>query len=169
MTDRIRNAIDRTLFELWCGILAYGILALIIIGTGLFIFRPEDPISYPAGLLIGILCALVYAWHLWKSIDGALGLDTEAATKKMRLNYILRYTAALLVLALSALSGRISVLTVFAGIIGVKIGAYLNRPMKKISDRIYGEEPPYVPEESTGEEEGNDIPADDREAAGNLI
>ncbi len=141
MTERIKETVNRTLFELWCGILAYGLIGALLVFGICLIFPGMGTRACLRGFAIGILCALAYAWHLYHSIDRSLLLDQDSAVKKMRLQYILRYVCSLVILVIVSATGIGNVLTTFAGFIGVKIGAYLNKPMKLISDRIYGKEP----------------------------
>ena len=141
MTERIKSSTNRTLFELWCGILVYGVIGAVLLTATGILFSGMRTGHCLAGFAIGIAGALVYAWHLYRSIDEALMLDPDSAVKKMRLQYVLRYVVTLVILVIVSATGIGNVLTTFAGFLGVKIGAYLNKPMKLISDRIYGEEP----------------------------
>ncbi len=152
MTKKIRDGVDRTLFELECGIFSFGLLSELILAVLRFILKDRMTGQWgfwflSAGLWAGILLAAAYAFHMWWSLDRALSFDRETAVKKLRLAYLIRYLVLVTVLALAGFSGLVSWVTMFIGFMGVKIGAYLNRPMKLISDRIYGKEPPCIPPE----------------------
>ena len=134
MIIRMKNKINRTVFELWIGIIAFGLVCLIA-----DIFVP-DKITYLICLLIGIITALAAAYHMWWSIDRALDEGEGAATKKIRLQFVYRYLALIIVLGATGIFFGEYVLGTFAGIVGIKVSAYLQPLAKKISNLVYGEE-----------------------------
>lgn len=141
MKEKITK-INRTLFELETGILLFGV------ACQLFVFLIKDKVSYSLGLWMGILIAVISAFHMWWSLDRALELPERAAVKSMSIHNILRYlfiTAALILIAVSGIANPVSA---FLGIMGLKASAYMHFITRKISVAIYGEEilPPLIEE-----------------------
>lgn len=116
----MKKKIDPTLFEMWLGILAYGVVFEIV----LLLFSREP--SYSIGLWIGVLLALCGAFHMWWSLDRGLSLPEKDATKSIATQNIIRYFV--LVLALGALMfvDFANPIFVFCGYMGMKVSAYLN-------------------------------------------
>lgn len=162
LMSKIPELINRTLFELWLGILAFGLVC-----QAAFFLMP-DPGIYSIALWIGIAAAFLASFYMWWSFDRAFEMDEKAATKSVRLHYLLRYLFLAAVLAASGIFFGNYVLATFAGILGMKIGAYLQKPAKKISTLIYGIEilPPLI--EPEDEDEKADLPAS-VESAGSEI
>lgn len=147
MKEKITR-INRTLFELETGILLFGVVCQ------LFVFLIKDKISYSLGLWLGILIAVISAFHMWWSLDRALDLPERAAVKSMSTHNILRYLFITAALVLIAISGLANPLSAFLGIMGLKASAYMHFITKRISVVIYGEEilPPLI-EEPAGEQD----------------
>lgn len=141
MKEKITR-INRTLFELETGIVIFGAVCL------LFVFLVRDKAGYGFGLLLGILTAMLGAFHMWWSLDRALDLPERAAVKSMSVHNILRYVVIAAVLALTAISGAANPLAAFLGIMGLKASAYMHFITQKISTTVYGEEilPPLMEE-----------------------
>lgn len=152
--SKIPKLINRTLFELWLGILAFGLFCQ------LAVFFMPNPGIYSISLWIGVLAAVLASFHMWWSFDRAFDMDEKAATKNVRLHYLLRYLFLIAVLAASGIFFGNYVLATFAGILGMKIGAYLQKPAKKISTLIYGVEilPPLIKESE--EDQNAELPVD---------
>lgn len=130
----MKNKLNRTVFELWSGIIAFGLLCAIA-----DIFVP-DKIEYIICLLIGIVTALAASYHMWWAIDRALDEGEGGAAKKIRLQFVYRYLALIVVLGIVGVFFGEYVLGTFAGIVGIKVSAYLQPLEKKLSDLVYGEE-----------------------------
>ena len=133
MKERITR-MNRSLFELETGILIFGIAGQVVLlyfpGRGL----------YSAAWWIGIAIAVACAIDMWWALDRGLDLGQQGATKKLMIHYMIRYMGIAVVLASVALTDCLNPLITFAGVMGLKIGAYLNFFAKKVSTRIYGEE-----------------------------
>ncbi len=116
----MKRKIDRTLLELWLGILAYGAVFEIVL---LLFFR--NP-AYSIGLWIGIFLALAGTYHMWWSLDRGLDLPEKEAVKSMGAQNIMRYV--ILVIALGALmyTDFANPILAFCGYMGMKVSAYLN-------------------------------------------
>ena len=147
MKEKITR-MNRTLFELETGILLFGAACQVIV------FFVNDKSSYSLGLWIGILTAMISAFHMWWSLDRALDLPERVAVKSMSTHNILRYVFITLVLGLTAISRAANPLSAFAGIMGLKASAYLHFITRKISTIVYGEEilPPLIEEPAKGQE-----------------
>ena len=97
---------------------------------------------------MGILIAMVSAFHMWWSLDRALDLEERHAVKIMSTHNILRYFLIAVVFILIAISKIANPLSAFLGIMGLKVSAYMHFITKKISTLVYGEEilPPLIEE-----------------------
>ena len=123
--------------ELLCGILFFGILCQI----GLIIFLKGSGGYYSTGLWIGILLAMGMALHMTWSLDKALDYAPSDAIKKMRSYSLLRYAAVLIILGLMMIFDPASPLTAFLGLMGLKVGAYIQPFTHKAAIRL-GLKPP---------------------------
>ena len=116
--------IDRTLSEMFLGIIIFGLLCQITV-----IWFVPQKLLYTSGLWTGILTACIYAYHLWWSIDRnmTVNADNERGASAFSLKHsVLRYAAvALILLGLWFMGGNTPMLAGFLGIMGIKIGAYL--------------------------------------------
>ncbi|MGN1146951.1 MAG: ATP synthase subunit I [Lachnospiraceae bacterium] len=132
MTDRLKR-IDRTLLELWTGILLFGILCQCVVALPF----PIDRIKYAIGLWTGILVAVLSAFHMWFSLNRAFGYDEKTASRKLAGGYVIRYlvTAAFLLLLYFTDAGY--VLAGFLGVMGLKAGAFVQPLTHKFFNRIF--------------------------------
>lgn len=133
MKDQITK-INRSLFELETGILIFGIVCELVL-----LFFPQRGRT-SLSLWIGILIAMICAVDMWWTLDRALDLDQQSATKKISIHYMIRYFGIALVLVLVSLTTLINPLICFLGIMGLKISAYIHKISQKISTVFYGEE-----------------------------
>lgn len=140
--------INRTLFELETGILIYGVVCQLVI----MLIRNRP--GYSLGLWIGIVTAMLGAFHMWWSLDRALDLPEKAAVRSMSTHNIIRYLVFVLVVGAAAVTQIANPLFIFLGIMSIKVSAYMHFLTQKISVKIYGEEilPPLI-EEPAGEQE----------------
>ena len=145
---KIVLGINRTLFELEVGILIFGVVCQ------LFGFLPKDKLSYSMGLWLGIITAAFAAFHMWWTLDKGLDLEEKSAVGYLGRQNIIRYVVIVAVIAAAALSGVVSPLSAFLGIMGLKASAYMQPLTKKISRRIFGEEilPDLIEEPDTAQE-----------------
>ncbi len=140
MKQKIIN--NRTLWELFIGEFVFGLLSqtcLVVAGIFWKAFY-ERPFYHSVGLWIGVAFAGCIAVHMNKSISAALDYDSETATKVMKKDSILRYAAITLVLAGIMLTDIVNPLTVFLGIMSLKISAYCQPYTYKLMDRVVGKE-----------------------------
>lgn len=142
---------NATLIELWVGIVFFALISLL---AGIWFVG--NKLAYALGLLVGALTAVYLAWHMARSIDKMLdrtelGADAGAG---MRVSSLLRYGIVVLVLIITALvSEWVNPISVFIGIIGLKVAAYLQPFTHKIVFKVFGWEEEVYPEMPDTEEE----------------
>ena len=138
MTDRLKS-VDRTLLELWSGILVFAVACQLVV-----LPFPLDKAGYTIGLWIGILVALFSAFHMWHSLNKAFECDEKTAARKVAGGYVIRYliTAVCLVLLFYADRGYAPVLACFLGVMGLKAGAFLQPFTHKFYNWIFHETDP---------------------------
>ncbi len=115
--------LNETLRDLLISILAYGIVAQIIV-----MWFVPDISKYSIGLWIGIADAMFGAWHMWWSIDRNLTIhadDEKGANAASLKGSIIRYAVTIIILICVCLTDFAYPLATFAGMLGLKIGAYL--------------------------------------------
>lgn len=143
--------LNPTLVELWTGSVLFSVLALL--AGNWFV---ENRLAYGLGLLVGLLTAMYLAWHMAKSIEKMIdkaeqGFDGGAG---MRVSSLLRYGLVVLILIASAfVSEYVNPISVFIGILGLKVAAYLQPFTHKIVFKVFGLEEEVYPELPDTEEE----------------
>lgn len=126
--------INRTVFELWTGIVIYTLLCQIIA------FFVNDPANYSICLWVGSVTAIVSAYHMWWTIDMALSFGEADAPKKMSVQYVIRYICLVIILGIMGVRFGNYCIVTFVGILGIKVSAYLHPITRKIANLVYGEE-----------------------------
>ena len=124
-----------TLIELWIGVLIFGMLIEAVLLT---VF--DEKMYHSAGLLIGLAGAILMAAHMEYTIGRALSAGEAGAEKTMRLGYLLRYFTAALLMIVAAVSGWANPITIFAGLMTLKLSAYIEPYTHKISEKVCGKE-----------------------------
>lgn len=143
--------LNPTLVELWTGTVLFAALALL---AGIWFV--ENKLSYGLGLLVGTLAAMYLAWHMARSIEKMIdkaeqGLDGSVG---MRVSSLLRYGLVVLILIATAfVSEYVNPISVFMGILGLKVAAYLQPFTHKIVFKVFGFEEEVYPELPDTEEE----------------
>lgn len=127
----MRKKIDPTLFELCLGIFLYGIIFQVV----LLFFSRE--ISYSLGLWIGVALAAAGAVHMWWSIDKGMEQAAKQAAKTVGTNNLIRYLILVVVMFVLVYTDFANPIFMFCGYMGMKISAYLNPWLHKVSDRIF--------------------------------
>ncbi len=129
---------NETLTEMFCGEAVWSLLW----AAGILIFS-KDRLHGILGLVIGTALALFYTVNLYMSVEGCLDLDEKGAIAYTRKKYLIRYLVVCAVFVATALTGIGSIYTCFAGIMGIKLGAYLQPLVRRyIFKRI---DPPGEP------------------------
>ena len=149
MIKRLKAAEFRALLELMTGVLLFGLICWLAA-----LPFPIDQGRYAAGLWIGILLAWINALLMWRSLNKAFLGDEKYAVRQMAGGYILRYLLIAVVLLAVYFLDVGYVLATFMGVMGLKIGAYLQPLTHKFYNRLFHETDP-VPQ-PLAEEETND-------------
>ena len=129
MKDGIKN-ISETLKELLMGIIFYGIILEVLI---LCFGKEKGYLSI--GLWIGIFLAFAAAIHMWWGLEKGMELG-NGATKYLLSQNMIRYGVIVIAFGVICLWDIGNPLAAFAGIMGLKAGAYLQPFTHKISTKI---------------------------------
>ena len=122
----IIKKMSKTLKELLIGILFYGILVEVI---GICFIK--DKVYFSIGLWIGIVLALAAAVHMWWGIDKALDMGDAAGKYALSQNMV-RYGVIVVAFGALCVMDIGNPIAAFAGIMGLKAGAYLQPFTHKI-------------------------------------
>ena len=125
MNDSLKK-ISETLKELLIGILFYGIIVEVM---GICFIK--DKIYFSIGIWFGILLALAAAIHMWWGIDKALDLGDGAGKYALAQNMI-RYGVIVVAFGILCVVDFGNPIAAFVGIMGLKVGAYLQPFTHKI-------------------------------------
>lgn len=128
MKEKIKA--NQTLAELVIGILCFGVVCQIV-----GIFFAHDQLAFAVSLWVGIIAAVGMAFHMNYTINKALAYDEGTAEKVTRSSYFLRYGCAMVLLGVVAVTGVTNLVVTFLGIMGLKIGAYMQPFMHKLLQR----------------------------------
>lgn len=118
---------DNTLTELIVGIIFLGVIEQVIC----LIFL-KNYLYNAIGLWSGVVIASGMAIHMKRSIEDALDLGEEGAAKHMRKAYALRITVVTVCMGCVIYFRWGNPLTLLAGVLTLKISAYLHPYMHKI-------------------------------------
>ena len=130
MIDKLKE-INRGLLELSLGILFLGMLCLVV---GVFLVK--EPGLYVAALLLGVLLALITAYHMYRTLDRALDLG-DGAAKAVTAANLIRYICIVIVFGIVWLTGRLNPLFTFLGLMTLKFGAYMQPLTHKVCNKIF--------------------------------
>ncbi|MCI9313832.1 MAG: hypothetical protein HFI57_02450 [Lachnospiraceae bacterium] len=128
---KMKKKIDPTLFDLCLGILLYGIVFQVI----LLCFSRQA--SYSLGLWIGVALAEAGAVHMWWSLDRGMEQAAKQAAKTVGANNLIRYFVLVVVMFVLIYTDFANPIFMFCGYMGMKISAYLNPWLHKISVRLF--------------------------------
>lgn len=127
--------LDPTVRDLLTGALLYGIIVEII---GMILV--ENRLSYSLGILVGYICVVFMVCHMYLTLEKALDMDPDSASKFSTRNNILRYVILVIILMLVAWLPKVSVMAVIIMIFGMKISAFLQPVISKyITSKIFKE------------------------------
>lgn len=130
MFRRLNQALPGLLF----GILLYGALIQL---TGVWFV--SDKLRYSSGLWIGILTAMAMACHIARIIAETIDFpDAEKARVRIIAKGILRYAAVAAVFVFTMYFDLGNLITLFLGVMGLKISAYLQPTLHKIYQNVTG-------------------------------
>ena len=114
------NQVKETLTGLLIGIGVYSVIVEII-----GIIFSEDILSYTLGLLAGVVVAVILIIHMTRTLDDALDLPQDDATRYMRKKTVFRIVLMLAALLGAMLVPHVNFFTVLLGLLGMKVGALM--------------------------------------------
>jgi hypothetical protein len=127
--NRIRN--NETLRELIAGAVLY----CLIWEIPLLIFT-DRKLYHSAGLLIGLIVCIALVINMAGSIEAAVDMDEKGAGVYLRSKASIRYLMVCITVIALAITGIANPLTCFAGIMGLKIGAYIQPLTHKVFEKF---------------------------------
>lgn len=131
MEKNWKKKIDATLFDLCLGIFLFGAVCQAVF---LFFFRNPE---YSLGLWIGVLLGIAGSVHMWWALNRGLDMASKDATKTVGSQSIIRYFILVIAMVLLAVSGIADPLCAFLGYMGMKVSAYMQPFIRKISFKIF--------------------------------
>lgn len=114
------TSLKATVAEMLIGMLLWGILCEVVI-----LIVVPDILRCSVGLWIGIILSAGSAVHMAWSFDKAVDLEQKSAQAKIRMHALIRYAVIVIVFAVILFTGVINPLAAFAGILALKVSAYL--------------------------------------------
>lgn len=127
----MKKKIDPTLFDLCLGIFLYGLIFQVVL---LFFSRKA---SYSLGLWIGIVLAIAGSIHMWWSLNRGMDQAAKQAAKTIGTNNLIRYLVLVVVMFIMIYTDFANPIFMFCGYMGMKISAYLNPWLRKISAKVF--------------------------------
>ena len=118
---------DELTREMLITMVVYGVVLQVIC-----IFLPGDLLKMACGLWIGIAIGAGMLIHMKNSLIEALDLGEAGAKKYMQKSYMKRYIVVVVVFIAVAYLGIANVLTLLAGVMGLKVSAYLQPVLQKV-------------------------------------
>jgi len=100
--------------------LLYGVIAQIVC-----LIIPGDHLRMTAGLWIGVAAGIFMVIHMKNSLDEAMDYGEKDAQKYMQKSYAIRYLVVVVVFMAACWLQIANVLTLFIGIMSLKLAAYL--------------------------------------------
>lgn len=126
--------LNKALPDLLLGILIYGIIIQI---TGVWFV--QDRLRYSSGLWIGILTAMAMAYHIARTIAETIdSMDAHKVRVQITAKGIMRYAAVAAVFSITMYYDLGNLVTLFAGVMGLKISAYLQPFLHKVLNKATG-------------------------------
>ena len=119
-----------TLEELLVGILFFGVLL-----EGVLIWFSQRKLYFSIGLCFGIVLAVLAAFHMYWSLNRAMDRG-QAAVKYVLSQNMVRYGVIVIVFGVLCVLDFGNPLAAFAGIMGLKAGAYLQPFTHKILSKL---------------------------------
>lgn len=130
---------NRTLLEMWTGILFIGIICQIV---GAFFVK--DQLFYAESLWFGILLSLTSTVHIYRALDRALDFDEKTASKMIFKGYMTRYVMLTIILVIVAVTGVLNFLVVLMAYMSLKVTALIQPLTHKVYNKLFHEEDPIA-------------------------
>ena len=120
--------LNEALPELLLGILFYGIFIQV---AG--VWFAEDKLRYSSGLWIGIVTAMAMAYHIARIIAETVdSMDAQKVRGRIIAKGIARYIVVVIVFTVTMYFDLGNLVTLFLGVMGLKISAYLQPALHKV-------------------------------------
>ncbi|HBV84028.1 MAG: ATP synthase subunit I [Lachnospiraceae bacterium] len=105
--------------------LLFGIILFGVICQAVGLFLVTDKANYSVGLWVGVLTAIFMAFHMAVTLNSAVERDVKEAQATVTRQNIIRYLVVIIILGILMTTKIGNPLAAFAGIMGLKISAYL--------------------------------------------
>lgn len=122
---------NNTQRDLIAGVLVYGAVVQMIL-----IVIHEELLWLSAGLWIGVFSACLMVVHMRRSIEEALDLGEGGALNHIRKTYIIRLVVLIAVVVATFYFQVGSILTLFIGLMGLKVSAYFQPCINKLFTKV---------------------------------
>ncbi len=129
MMTRLRK-INTALPGLLLGIILFGILCQVVV-----FFLVEDKTGYSVGLWVGVFTAIFMAFHMAVTLNTAVERDVKGAQASATRQNIFRYFIVVVILGILMLTEVGNPLAAFAGVMGLKVSAYMQPLFARLSHR----------------------------------
>ena len=94
-------------------------------------------VSYSLGLWIGVVLAIAGSVHMWWSLNRGMDQVAKQAAKTIGTNNLIRYLVLVVVMFVLIYTDFANPIFMFCGYMGMKISAYLNPWLRKISAKVF--------------------------------
>ena len=129
MRTRLRK-INTALPGLLLGIILFGILRQVLV-----FFLVEDKTGSSIGLWVGVFTAVFMAFHMAVTLNTAVERDVKGAQASATRQNIFRYFIVVVILGILMLTEVGNPLAAFAGVMGLKVSAYMQPLFARLSHR----------------------------------
>ena len=129
MIKKIRS-INNALPGLLVGIILFGAASQLV-----GVFLVTDKANYSIGLWIGVLTAIVMAFHMALSLNSVVERDVKGAQATATRQNIIRYLIVVLILGILMITRIGNPIAAFVGVMGLKVSAYLQPLFEKLSHK----------------------------------
>ena len=119
---------NETLRELLFGILFFGLFAQILLAV-----FTERRLYHAIGLWTGILVACIMAVHMAVTLNDAVSLGEKGAAGYLQKKSVIRYVLVCALIVVLGITDFGNPVTYFLGVMGLKIGAYLQPVTHKLT------------------------------------
>ena len=130
LISKIRSVND-SLPELIGGVIGFGVVCEVV---GLIFV--SDKSNYSIGLWIGVAVAIAMSFHMAYTLNKAVVRNEKDAQSYATAQNLLRYFLVVVILGILMLTNVGNPLAAFAGIMGIKVSAYLQPLWQKLLLKI---------------------------------
>lgn len=120
------NQVKKTIIGFLIGIGIYGIIIEVL---GVCIFPKK--LAFSLGLLLGICGSIFLIMHITFTLDKALDMGEQQATKYIRKQALLRLFVMLIIMIIALKFEYFYFVATILGLLGLKIGSFIAAPILK--------------------------------------